>query len=157
MNLFLINVLLAFAWAALTGSFSVVNITAGFLLGIFALSLIREQVGSVGYFSRARRVTSLALLFLYELVLSAWRVAVLVMSPKMDLKPGIFAYPLKVDRDFEITLLANLITLTPGTLSVDVSDDRRTLYVHAIDCSDPDATRQDIADGFERKILEAFR
>jgi multicomponent Na+:H+ antiporter subunit E len=75
----------------------------------------------------------------------------------MDLKPGIFAYPLKVDRDFEITLLANLITLTPGTLSVDVSDDRRTLYVHALDCSDPDQTRQDIADGFERKILEAFR
>ena len=49
----------------------------------------------------------------------------------MRLKPGIFAYPLKVDRDFEITLLANLITLTPGTLSVDVSADRRTLFVHA--------------------------
>ena len=81
----------------------------------------------------------------------------LVLSPKMDLKPGIFAYPLKVDRDFEITLLANLITLTPGTLSVDVSDDRRILYVHALDCSDPDQTRRDIAEGFERKIMEAFR
>jgi multicomponent Na+:H+ antiporter subunit E len=75
----------------------------------------------------------------------------------MELRPGIFAYPLKVDRNFEITLLANLITLTPGTLSVDVSSDRKTLFVHAIDCSDPDQTRRDIADGFERKILEAFR
>tara|TARA_Y100000815_G_scaffold48462_1_gene39614 strand:- start:609 stop:836 length:228 start_codon:yes stop_codon:yes gene_type:complete len=75
----------------------------------------------------------------------------------MDLKPGIFAYPLKVDRDFEITLLANLITLTPGTLSVDVSSDRRTLYVHAIDASNPEQTRRDIAEGFERKIMEAFR
>jgi multicomponent Na+:H+ antiporter subunit E len=157
MTLFLVNVLLSIAWAAVTGNYSPLNLLFGFALGIGALWLIREQVGSVGYFNRARRVVSLAALFLYELVLSAWRVAVLVMTPKMDLKPGIFAYPLKVDRDFEITLLANLITLTPGTLSVDVSEDRRYLYVHAIDCSDPDQTRRDIAEGFERKIMEAFR
>ena len=133
MSLFLVNVLLALAWAAVTGSFTFLNLAFGFVLAMGTLSLIREQVGSVGYFSRARRVISLFLLFVYELILSAWRVAVLVLSPRMDLKPGIFAYPLKVDRDFEIALLANLITLTPGTLSVDVSDDRRTLYVHAID------------------------
>ena len=157
MNLYLINILLALAWAIITGSFGLANLVFGFVLGMGALYLIREQVGSLGYFQRAGRVLSLAWLFLYELVLSAWKVAVLVMSPKMDLKPGIFAYPLKVDRDFEITLLANLITLTPGTLSVDVSDDRSVLYVHAIDCSDPDSTRQDIAKGFERKIMEAFR
>lgn len=157
MSLFLVNVLLALAWSAVTGSFTFLNFAFGFVLAIFALSLIREQVGSVGYFSRARRVVSLFLLFVYELILSAWKVAVLVLSPRMELKPGIFAYPLRVDRDFEITILANLITLTPGTLSVDVSEDRRTLYVHAIDASDPDSTRRDIAEGFERKIMEAFR
>lgn len=157
MNLFLINVLLALTWAAVTGQFSFLNIAFGFVLGIFALSVIREQVGSVGYFSRARRVASLFLLFLFELLMSAVRVAIMVLSPRMNLKPGIFAYRLKVDRDFEITLLANLITLTPGTLSVDVSDDHQYLYIHAIDCSDLDATRKDIAQGLERKILEAFR
>ena len=157
MNLYLVNILMALAWAAVTGSFEVINLLFGFALGAVALSLIREQVGSVGYFSRARRVVALMALFIYELVLSAVRVAMLVLKPNMNLKPGIIAYPLKVDRDLEITLLANLITLTPGTLSVDVSDDRRFLYVHALDCSDPEATREDIADGFERKILEAFR
>lgn len=157
MSVYLINIMLALAWAAVTGSFTLLNLLFGFLLGAGVLYLIREQVGSLGYFQRARRVISLALLFVYELVLSAWRVAVLVLTPNMNLKPGIFAYPLKVDRDFEITLLANLITLTPGTLSVDVSEDRSVLYVHAIDCSDPEQTRQDIAEGFERKIMEAFR
>lgn len=157
MNLLLINVLFALAWALVTGSFTEINILFGFVLSAAVLYMIREQVGSVGYFSRLRRVMSLMFLFIYELILSAVRVAKLVLSPTMDLKPGIFAYPLKVDRDFEITLLANLITLTPGTLSVDVSEDRRILYVHAIDCSDPDATRRDIAEGFERKIMEAFR
>jgi multicomponent Na+:H+ antiporter subunit E len=151
------NILLAVIWASLTGSFSFANFVLGFLLGSLALYLIRDQVGSLGYFRRARQILSLAFLFLIELVLSAWRVAVLVMSPRMDLKPGIFAYPLRVTRDFEITMLANLITLTPGTLSVDVSDDRRILYVHAIDCSDPEKIRRDIAAGFEQKIIEAFQ
>lgn len=157
MTLFLFNVMLALAWAAVSGSFSQLNLLFGFVLGVFALSLIREQVGTTGYLERVRRILSLALLFFYELMLSAFRVAVLVLKPRIDVKPGIIAYPLKVDRDLEITLLANMITLTPGTLSVDVSHDRRFLYVHALDCSDPDAIKEGIANGFERKILEAFR
>ena len=157
MSLFLANILLALAWAAVTGSFALINIVFGFALGAVALSIIQEQAGSVGYVARLYRIASLLLLFAYELVLSATRVAILVLSPRMDLKPGILAYPLKVDRDLEITMLANLITLTPGTLSVDVSADRKTLYIHALDCSDPDSIRADIAEGFERKILEAFR
>jgi multicomponent Na+:H+ antiporter subunit E len=75
----------------------------------------------------------------------------------MNLEPGIFSYELTVDRDFEITLLANLITLTPGTLTVDVSPDRKALYVHAIDCSNVEQTRRDIETAFERRILGAFR
>jgi multicomponent Na+:H+ antiporter subunit E len=157
MNLFLVNVLLALAWTAVTGSFTMLNIAFGFVLGAVALYIIREQVGSLGYFVRVRRIASLAVLFVYELVLSTIRVAITVLSPRMDIKPGIFVYPLKVDRDIEIALLANLITLTPGTLSVDVSQDRRFLYIHSLDCSDPDGLRRDIAQGFERKILEAFR
>ncbi len=157
-GLFLINILLSLTWGAVTGSFDIVNLVFGFALGSLALYLIREQVGTAGYFARSYRVASLALLFLYELVLSAVRVARIVLMPQIGrLQPGIIAYPLTVDRDFEITMLANLITLTPGTLSVDVSDDRKTLYVHCIDVPDPQATIDDIKNGFERKILEAFR
>ena len=157
-GLFLINVLLALAWAAIWGNFSEVNLIFGFVLGSLALYMIREQLDTGGYFGRTYRIVKLALLFLYELVLSAVRVVKLSVTPDLgSLKPAIFAYPLTVERDFEITLLANLITLTPGTLSVDVSDDRKTLYVHAIHVPDVDAVRRDIADGFERKILEAFR
>lgn len=157
MNLYLFNILLAIAWVAITGSFTLVNLVFGFVLGALAITLIRDEVGALGYLGRAWRIASLALLFLYELVLSAWRVAILVLSPRMKLTPGIFSYPLSLESDFEIVLLANMITLTPGTLSVDVSEDRRTLYVHALDCSDPEGTRRAIAEGFERKIREAFR
>ncbi len=152
-------VLLVFTliWAAVTGSFAPLNLGFGLVLSALALFLIRENVQPSRIAVRPLGVLALTLLFFKELALSAFKVAVLVIRPKMDLKPGIFAFPLRVDRDFEITLLANLITLTPGTLSVDVSDDRRFLYVHALDCADPQATIRDIADGFEAKILEAFR
>jgi multicomponent Na+:H+ antiporter subunit E len=153
----LLNLLLAIVWAAVSGSASAHNLAFGFVLGALALFVVREPYGSRGYLLQGFAILSLMLLFLRELALSAWKVALTVLSPDMQLKPGIFAFPLTVDRDFEITLLANMITLTPGTLSVDVSDDRRTLYVHALDCSDPEAAKRDIANGFERKILEAFR
>lgn len=156
MTLYFYHLLLAIAWAAVTGNFTLANLVFGLLLATAALYVIREQAGSLNYLRRSRRIFSLALLFIYELVLSATKVAILVVRPRMLIKPGIIAYPLTVKGDFEITLLANLITLTPGTLSVDVSRDKSTLFVHCVDCSDPEQTRKDIAEGFERKIMEAF-
>ncbi|CCM74848.1 Na+/H+ antiporter subunit E [Rhizobium mesoamericanum] len=153
----LINLLLALAWAAITGSSTPDNLLFGFVLATLCLSVIRRSYGGKGYLRRSWAIVHLALLFLKELAISALKVAIAVLRPKMRLQPGIFAFTLTVDRDFEITLLANMITLTPGTLSVDVSDDRKTLYVHALDCADPEATRRDIANGFERRIMEAFR
>lgn len=151
------ELILALIWVAVSGSYSIPNLAFGFAVGWVVLFLVRDQLQTTKAVIRPVALLLLIGLFIKELFLSAFRVARLVLSPRMDVKPGIFAYPLKVDRDFEITLLANLITLTPGTLSVDVSDDRRTLFVHGMDCSDPDQARREISQGFERRILEAFR
>ena len=62
--------------------------------------------------------------------------------------------PLDVDRDWQITLLAQMITLTPGTLALEVSEDRRTLFVHVLDLTDVERAKRDIKQGFERRILE---
>ncbi|MCT4654866.1 MAG: Na+/H+ antiporter subunit E [Cohaesibacter sp.] len=156
-SLFLINILLALAWGAISGSFSELNLMFGFVLGMISLFLIREQVGTLSYLFRTKRVISLIWLFLYELVLSAYRVAKIAIQPKINVRPGFFAYELQTDRDHEITLLANLITLTPGTLSVDVTSDKKYLHIHAIDIDDVEAMRADIKNGFERKIMEALR
>jgi multicomponent Na+:H+ antiporter subunit E len=105
---------------------------------------------------RIVRILRLAAVFAREFALSVFRVARIVLSPRLRIHPVMFEFPLSLTRDAEITLLANLITLTPGTLTVDVSNDRRLLYVHAIDCPDVEAARRDIANGFERLIREAF-
>jgi len=156
-SLLTINMILAIAWAAVTGNFSLFNLFFGFLFGLAALWLIREQTGTKRYIERARVWIELGALFLWELVKSAVRVAAIVMRRDMNLSPGVIAFPLTVKSDGEITLLANFITLTPGTLSMDVSDDRSTLFIHCIDVPDEAAAIADIRDGFERKILEAFR
>ncbi|MGL1922071.1 MAG: Na+/H+ antiporter subunit E [Hyphomicrobiales bacterium] len=156
MRIFTLHIVLSLAWAAIAGNFSILNLFMGFLFGLLAIWLVREQLGAGLYFRKSRKIASLFLLFVYELILATVTVAVLVLKPKLDFKPGIIAYPLLVKTDVEITLLANLITLTPGTLSVDVSDDKKTLYVHAIDASDPEAIILDIANGFEKKVIEVF-
>ena len=87
-----------------------------------------------------------------------WRVpAWLVVQPKLRLRPGIIAYPLTVTTDTQIALLANMITLTPGTLSVDVSRDRKVLYIHAIDIADREVLIGRIAAGFETRVLRAMQ
>ena len=102
---------------------------------------------------------ALGWLFITELVASALRVARLVLRPDLNahIRPAIIAFPLSLTSDAEITLLANLITLTPGTLSVDVSADRRFLYIHAIHVTDRAAFIKEIAAGFEAKVAGAFR
>lgn len=158
MSLYIIGCFFVLIWLAITGSYTIANTIFGVVVAALSLSLIRHQIKDSGaYWLKPLAILSLVLLFFKELALSAWKVAILVTRKKIDVHPGIFAYPLQVTSDFEITLLANLITLTPGTLSVDVSEDRKFLYVHGLDCSDIEGAKRDIAEGFEKKIMEAFR
>ncbi len=158
MNRAALAIILALIWASITGNFSAPNLVLGGGVSILALWLVRTEVSTPYYFKKFRLAVSLTLLFFYELALSAVRVSMLVLSPnlKSKLKPGIIAFPLTVQSDVEITLLANLITLTPGTLSVDVSEDKTKLYVHAISVPDKQALIDEIAQGFEAKIIEVF-
>ena len=70
------------------------------------------------------------------------------------MRPGVIGIPIRAKTDLEITILANLITMTPGTLSLDISPDRRTLYIHAMYIHDPGALRKDIQENLERRVLE---
>jgi multicomponent Na+:H+ antiporter subunit E len=102
-------------------------------------------------------VVNLIAIFIKELLLSNIAVLKVIIKPKLDIQPGIFALPTELKNDWEITLLANLITLTPGTLVVDISDDNRTLYIHAMDASDVVAAISSIKNTFEKAIMEVSR
>lgn len=96
--------------------------------------------------------------FMKELTVANYQVAKLVLSPSAKLKPGFVAVPLSAATDFEITSFANSITLTPGTISVHISDDRKVIVMHAIDVGDDlDALRQATKDSLEAHILRFTR
>jgi multicomponent Na+:H+ antiporter subunit E len=92
--------------------------------------------------------------FFRELLLANFSVARDVMRPLDQLRPGIVAVPLDLETDASITLLSTLVTLTPGTLTLDVSSDRKVLYIHAMHADDLEALRADIKQGFERRVKE---
>lgn len=95
-----------------------------------------------------------AVIFLWELVLANIEVVKLVLSPTLKIRPGFLAVPMDASSDFEVTSLANSITLTPGTISVHVPDDRETIVIHALDIGeDPDKVRRNIKNSLEKNIL----
>lgn len=149
-------VVLALAWVAVTGEVSLGNLLEGTVLSALLLALVRRPPRRVLRLERAPKALGLALYFLKELLLANAAVARSVLSPASSLSPGIVAVPLDLTTDAGIATLANLVTLTPGTLSLDVSEDRRTLYVHALHVSDPEVFRRELKDGFERRVKEVF-
>jgi len=154
---FLLNNLLTFVWVALTGTFTFLNFAFGFALSFAALWLINRSNSDTRYFQIVPRTIGFVFFFLYELVKANIQVAYDVITPTFYMTPGIVRVPLDAKTDFEITLLANLISLTPGTLSLDVSEDRKVLYVHTMYVEDKDKFIEGIKSGFERRLLKLLR
>ncbi len=157
MNLLLMNVLLALIWAAMTGSVTPANLAAGFVLAYVALLMLqRPGAARAAYFQKTWKAAAFLAWFAREMAVSNLRVAHDVLTARHMSRPGVVAVPLDCATPLEITLFANLITLTPGTLTLDISGDRRTLYVHAMFIDDPEELRSALKDG-ERRLLELMR
>lgn len=155
MKLFLLNIALAAIWAILEGEINLPNLIFGFVLGYAILLVSRRAFGSSRYSGTANKLIRLAFYFGWEMLVSNLTLAYDVLTPHMNLmKPRIIAMPLTLTNDLEITALANMISLTPGSLSLDVSSDRHVLYVHVMYAEDKDAATRDIKNGLERRLRE---
>ena len=152
------NILLALAWAALQGEFSLRTLLTGQVLGyLILLALVRGGVlNRSPYIGRVHRVIGLVAFFFWELMKANLRLALDVATPRFHMKPGIIALPLDATTDSQILLLSMLINTTPGSVALDVSPDRKTLYVHVMYMDTPDAAREEIKKGFERRVLEVL-
>ena len=157
MNLLLINILLAAGFMIALESFTFATLCIGMLVGYGALWLTRPLYKGDRYFQRLATIIRLVFFFFKALVISNLRVLRAVVSPSQISRPGIIRLPLDARTDMEIMLVANLISLTPGTLSIDVSEDRRYLYVHVMFLDDVDSARREIKEGLERRVLEVLR
>ncbi len=99
----------------------------------------------------------LTLSFAWELLLSNFAVMRIVLMPRLAIRPGIIAYKTELTNDLALATLANLITLTPGTLTLDISEDRSTLFIHTLNISDAAEVAEGIRSAFETSLLELER
>jgi len=157
MHYYILNIMLAIFWAVATGTFNLTNLIVGFCLGYAALLLARGVFGPSAYFITMLRAVNFIAFFLKEVLIANLRVAHDVVTPPFYMQPRVIALPLDAETDIEITLLANLISLTPGTLSLDVSADRSVLYVHAMYAADAEAARREMKEGMEQRLLMLLR
>ncbi len=159
-----LNLVLAFIWCLLQQKLTVSEFVIGAVLGYIIIYLHRSVLDDrkaerrtlsfkeyVVYLVRIVRYT---LVFLYEVLKANIDVVKIVLSPKLNMTPGIIAYKMDVKTDAGISLLANSITLTPGTLSVDISEDRTTLYIHALHIEDAEDLKKSIHDSLEKYSKE---
>src|SRR5699024_7429924 len=128
----LLHFSIAHAWMLVNTSFKALTFVIGYIIGMMTMVIMRLYFIEKLDLYRIWAFSKLNLIVFRELLLFNIDVLKIVLRPKMDIEPSVFAYPTELEHDWEITLLSNLITLTPGTLVLHVSDDQRTLYIHAI-------------------------
>ena len=158
MTLLVANVLLALVWSLMIGSFTPANFVVGLILGYIVLRLASLRNNRAPYFQKVGVTISFTFYFVWELIKANFKMAMYTLSPLDKLRPGIVAIPLEPDMtDLEVTTLANVVTLTPGTLSLDVSEDRSVLFVHFMHVESPEEAVREVKDGFEKRLLKVTR
>ena len=157
MNALLINLFLAIVLSSLMGQLTLSGLMVSFVAGYLLMYWLRPLLGPTTYFQKVPQLLSFLLFLMWDILVSNLRVAREVLAIRRRARAGFIAVPLSVKSNFEITLLVSLITLTPGTMGVDVSGDRKILYVHTMFVSTPDEVRATIKNGLERRVMELFR
>ena len=99
---------------------------------------------------------ALAAFFAWALLVANVRVALDVLRPRTAIQPAVVGIPLDITSDAEILLLSALINITPGSVTIDLSEDRRTLFVHVMHMTSAEASRHEIKTGFESRVRRLF-
>lgn len=149
-----LNTVIAIMWAVLWNSYTGVDFLLGYLVGIFILFVLRRFLHFDFYMRRVFAAFKLIALFIKELIMSNIDVVKVLLSPKFEIEPGIIEVPTQLKSDWELTLLASLISLTPGTLSMDFSEDKKSIFVHSIHVPDKEQMIREIHETFEKAIME---
>lgn len=132
MRLFLLNILLAVLWMCMWGLFDIYSMLAGFGLGYLLLGIVSRTLPGDDYGAKGWKLFSFSIYFLRILIKANLEVAREIITPGYQMTPRIIRYGVHEMSEFQVTSFANAITLTPGTLSADISDDGRYLYVHCM-------------------------
>lgn len=155
---FIANLTLAFLMANLLADNSLKSIAIFMAIAFVMTWPLRNSFGQSNFHDRVIRILGLAGFFLYDLLVSSFKVAYDVVTPTLLSRPRFLVIPLDAKTDTEIMLTANLISLTPGSLSVDICPNKKHLLVHTMFAGQSEADmRAELKGGMEKRVIEALR
>ncbi|MGB2200176.1 MAG: Na+/H+ antiporter subunit E [Pseudooceanicola atlanticus] len=153
----MLSLLLVIVWCLLVNGLSLGTVVFGAILGIIIPVVTAPYWPDRPLIPHPHRMLGYILIVLWDIVVANVIVAGIVLFKRnKDMKSVWIAIPLDLRTPEAITILAGTITLTPGTVSADVSDEGHSLLVHALDADDPDAVRDEIKTRYERRLKEIF-
>ena len=146
---------IAALWIFLHGSAAPGHFFVGLVMAALIIAFLKKPYYQERTFLRLGSYFRYVRSFLWELLIANLQVLKIVLAPRMSIRPDIIPYRTICKTPLGVTMLANSITLTPGTLSVDVSEDHETIFVHTLDIDHPDEVIAVIREGLERPIVGA--
>lgn len=153
----LLTILLTLVWALLHNSYSSGTIAFGLLLGVGIPILTAAYWPNRPKLARPLKMFSYSLIVMWDIIVANVQVAIIVLFKRNeDMRPNWVVIPLDLRTPEAIAILAGTITLTPGTVSADLSDQGHALLVHALDAPNPDEVRDEIKQRYERRLKEIF-
>jgi multicomponent K+:H+ antiporter subunit E len=152
-----LTVILTLVWVLLQNNFSAGMFVFGLILGIIIPQITAAWWPDRPQKIRAGKMFAYMLLVMWDIVMANVQVAWIILTKSTaKMQPAWVVIPLDLRQPEAISILAGTITLTPGTVSADLSDNGHSLLVHALDAPDPDAVRDDIKHRYERRLKEIF-
>lgn len=153
----ILNLIIAFVWMFLNNTWNGVGFLIGYLLGLLLIGSMRRFFPQRFYIVRVWAIMKLLYLLFKELIRASIEVIRQIIKPRLEIRPGIFTYRTQLSSDWEVTFLCLLISLTPGSLPLEISGNQRKLFIHALDIKDEQKMRDDIKNTFEKAIMEVTR
>ncbi|WP_037256225.1 Na+/H+ antiporter subunit E [Roseobacter sp. SK209-2-6] len=153
----ILTLLLTLTWVLLASSWTLNSLVFGFLLGLVIPFLTQPYWPEQARMKKPHKIAAYILIVLWDIVMANITVARIVLfKPNSRRQPRWVTVPLDLKTPEAITALAGTITMTPGTVSADLSAEGHALLVHCLDAEDPEAVRDEIKQRYERRLMEIF-
>lgn len=152
----LVNIFIAFLWTLFTDKWSSLTFLVGYLIGLGVVFIMRRFFPTPFYLNKVLAIMKFVYVLIREMISSGIFIMRQVVSPRVTFIPGIFSVKTKLKGNVEITILSLLITLTPGSVVMEISEDD-VLYIHAMDISDAKSMILKSIRSFEKAIMEVTR
>ncbi len=168
------STILALLWIVLSSELTIYNYIFGYFISYFILiytgrisfpledkhkgqSFIKKYISILNtIIRRIWKIFIFIIYFLFEIIKANFIVTLEILTPNFYMCPGVIAYPLDLKTDFQISIFANILTLTPGSLTIDVSADKKTIFIHSMYVKNPEKFVKTLKNGLEKRILEIF-